>query len=246
MIRRRSARGPSVAAWGPSGPYRPARRPKQRHACSSHRTSIFQTFVALLLERTPESFWFDLRHRTMSICVAHLPERMPPRCPAALIGKPHRVASLRGMRLKQPSCGILNHPWREWPKFSPVLRKLTSLTRNITPRWLPPSESISFSLSLNAIGAPLAKLQNDLSEFVELLNSSGVEYLVVGGHAVAFHGHPRLTGDIDFFVRPTQENGKQTMCGRHWHTRHGELRRRNCRCRELPLGESNDAPDEPG
>jgi hypothetical protein len=69
------------------------------------------------------------------------------------------------------------------------LRKLTSLTRNITPRWLPPSESISFSLSLNAIGAPLAKLQNDLSEFVELLNSSGVEYLVVGGHAVALAHH---------------------------------------------------------
>jgi hypothetical protein len=53
----------------------------------------------------------------------------------------------------------------------------------------------------------LAKLQSDLSEFVALLNSTGVEYLVVGGHAVAFHGHPRLTGDIDFFVRPTQENG---------------------------------------
>ena len=53
----------------------------------------------------------------------------------------------------------------------------------------------------------MAKLQNDLNEFVALLNSSGVEYLVVGGHAVAFHGHPRLTGDIDFFVRPTQENG---------------------------------------
>jgi hypothetical protein len=79
------------------------------------------------------------------------------------------------------------------------------------PRWPPPSESISFSLSLNAIGAPLAKLQNDLSEFVALLNSSGVEYLVVGGHAVAFHGHPRLTGDIDFLVRPTQENGARIL-----------------------------------
>jgi hypothetical protein len=57
----------------------------------------------------------------------------------------------------------------------------------------------------------LAKLQNDLSEFVALLNSTGVEYIVVGGHAVAFHGHPRLTGDIDFFVRPTQENGARIV-----------------------------------
>ncbi len=57
----------------------------------------------------------------------------------------------------------------------------------------------------------MAKLQNDLSEFVALLNSTGVEYLVVGGHAVAFHGHPRLTGDIDFFVRPTQENGARIV-----------------------------------
>jgi hypothetical protein len=50
------------------------------------------------------------------------------------------------------------------------------------------------------------KLQKDLREFIELLNSHKVEYLVVGGHAVAYHGHPRYTGDIDFFVRPSAEN----------------------------------------
>jgi len=52
----------------------------------------------------------------------------------------------------------------------------------------------------------LAKLQTDLREFIGLLNSHDVEYLVVGGHAVAFHGHPRFTGDIDFLVRTTPEN----------------------------------------
>ena len=52
----------------------------------------------------------------------------------------------------------------------------------------------------------LAKLQADLKEFIELLNSHRVEYLVVGGHAVAFHGHPRFTGDIDFFIRMTPAN----------------------------------------
>jgi hypothetical protein len=43
------------------------------------------------------------------------------------------------------------------------------------------------------------------------LNSHAVEYLVVGGHAVAFHGHPRFTGDIDFLVRPTAENADRVL-----------------------------------
>lgn len=50
------------------------------------------------------------------------------------------------------------------------------------------------------------KLHSDLREFVALLNSHGVEYLVVGGHAVAFHGHPRFTGDIDFLIAATPPN----------------------------------------
>ncbi|MGH9661934.1 MAG: hypothetical protein ACRD96_25525 [Bryobacteraceae bacterium] len=49
-------------------------------------------------------------------------------------------------------------------------------------------------------------LHRDWREFIELLNSRGVEYLVVGAHARAFHGVPRSTGDIDFFVRPAPEN----------------------------------------
>jgi hypothetical protein len=44
------------------------------------------------------------------------------------------------------------------------------------------------------------KLDKNLREFIALLNARGVEFLVVGGHAVGFHGHPRFTGDIDFFV----------------------------------------------
>jgi hypothetical protein len=54
-------------------------------------------------------------------------------------------------------------------------------------------------------------LQRDLREFIGLLNSHCVEYVIVGGHAVAFHGFPRYTGDIDFFVRPTEENGARLM-----------------------------------
>ncbi len=57
----------------------------------------------------------------------------------------------------------------------------------------------------------MAQLQTDLNEFVALLNSQKVEYLVVGGHAVAFHGHPRFTGDIDFFIRASPENAARML-----------------------------------
>ena len=50
------------------------------------------------------------------------------------------------------------------------------------------------------------KLNKDLREFIALLNSTKVKYLVVGGHAVAFHGRPRFTGDFDFFVERSAEN----------------------------------------
>jgi hypothetical protein len=55
------------------------------------------------------------------------------------------------------------------------------------------------------------KLQQDLREFVELFLSRGVEFVVVGGHAVAFHGYPRMTDDIDILVRPSRENGQRII-----------------------------------
>ena len=39
-------------------------------------------------------------------------------------------------------------------------------------------------------------LSKDFKEFIELLNESNIRYLVVGGYAVAFHGHPRYTKDL--------------------------------------------------
>lgn len=57
----------------------------------------------------------------------------------------------------------------------------------------------------------MADLQSDLNEFVALLNSQAVEYIVVGGYAVAFHGHPRFTGDIDFLVRATPINAERLL-----------------------------------
>ena len=54
-------------------------------------------------------------------------------------------------------------------------------------------------------------LNKDLREFLGLLNSNGVEYLVVGAFAVAFHGFPRYTADLDLLVRPTAENADRVL-----------------------------------
>ena len=43
-------------------------------------------------------------------------------------------------------------------------------------------------------------INRDFKEFIELLNKNDVKYLVVGGYALAFHGYPRFTKDIDFWV----------------------------------------------
>ena len=54
-------------------------------------------------------------------------------------------------------------------------------------------------------------LNKGLREFVALLNSNRVEYLVVGAFAVAFHGFPRYTGDLDILVRSTAENARRVL-----------------------------------
>ncbi|MEI2689098.1 MAG: hypothetical protein V9H69_05040 [Anaerolineae bacterium] len=41
------------------------------------------------------------------------------------------------------------------------------------------------------------KLSPDFKEFLQSLNDNNVRYLVVGGYAVALHGHPRYTKDLD-------------------------------------------------
>ncbi len=50
------------------------------------------------------------------------------------------------------------------------------------------------------------KLSKDQREFIALLNSRKIKYLLVGGHAVAFHGLPRYTEDIDFLIETSAEN----------------------------------------
>lgn len=57
----------------------------------------------------------------------------------------------------------------------------------------------------------MVKIHQDYREFIELLNSNQVEYLIVGAFALAFHGHPRYTGDIDFWVRNDISNAQKII-----------------------------------
>ena len=50
------------------------------------------------------------------------------------------------------------------------------------------------------------EMQSDFRELFALLNRHRVEFLIVGGYALAFHGAPRYTGDIDILVNPTRSN----------------------------------------
>ena len=54
-------------------------------------------------------------------------------------------------------------------------------------------------------------LSKDFKEFIELLNENKVRYLVVGGYAVAFHGHPRYTKDIDVWIELSPDNANKML-----------------------------------
>jgi len=54
-------------------------------------------------------------------------------------------------------------------------------------------------------------LNKDFKELLELLNAQNVEYLIVGGYAVVFHGYPRYTGDIDIWINPTEKNASKIL-----------------------------------
>ncbi len=55
------------------------------------------------------------------------------------------------------------------------------------------------------------EIQQDFKELLGLFNANKVEYIIVGGYALAFHGAPRYTGDIDIFVKPDDKNAAHIM-----------------------------------
>ncbi len=54
-------------------------------------------------------------------------------------------------------------------------------------------------------------LNSDFKEFIRLLNDNQVKYLVIGGYAVAVHGHPRYTKDIDIWIEMSSENADKLL-----------------------------------
>ncbi len=54
-------------------------------------------------------------------------------------------------------------------------------------------------------------LAQDFEDFVKLLNQRQVEYLIVGGYALAFHGKPRHTGDLDIWINISEQNAEKML-----------------------------------
>jgi hypothetical protein len=54
-------------------------------------------------------------------------------------------------------------------------------------------------------------LEPDFEDFVLLLNKHSVDYLVVGGYAMAFHGRPRYTGDLDIWINVSEINAAKMI-----------------------------------
>jgi hypothetical protein len=55
------------------------------------------------------------------------------------------------------------------------------------------------------------ELAPDFDEFTAYLTAHGVEFLIVGAYALAFHGAPRFTGDLDILIRPTADNAMRLI-----------------------------------
>lgn len=54
-------------------------------------------------------------------------------------------------------------------------------------------------------------LNDDFADVLSALRSANVEFLVIGAHAMAFHGIPRATGDLDLLVRATASNADRVV-----------------------------------
>lgn len=54
-------------------------------------------------------------------------------------------------------------------------------------------------------------MNRDFAEMLAALSAAGAEFLIVGAHALAAHGKPRATGDLDIWVRPSTENASRVF-----------------------------------
>jgi hypothetical protein len=54
-------------------------------------------------------------------------------------------------------------------------------------------------------------LPEDFKEFLKLLNEADVQYLLIGGYAVGYHGYPRATADMDIWVAIASDNAAKLV-----------------------------------
>ena len=69
-------------------------------------------------------------------------------------------------------------------------------------------------------------MELDFDEFIASLTARGVEFLIVGAYALAFHGAPRFTGDLDILVRPALDNAARLLTAQQTRRRSSERSRR--------------------
>ncbi len=62
-------------------------------------------------------------------------------------------------------------------------------------------------LSINC-AVNIMETQSDFKELLALLNANHVDYIIVGGYALAYYGLPRFTGDLDLLVKPDTDNAR--------------------------------------
>ncbi len=55
------------------------------------------------------------------------------------------------------------------------------------------------------------EVEPDFRDLLKLFNEHRVNYIIVGAYALAYHGVPRYTGDIDILVRPARDNAKSII-----------------------------------
>ena len=67
------------------------------------------------------------------------------------------------------------------------------------------------SQPLTSYAISIMDIPPDFKDVLELFNAHHVEYIIVGAYALAFHGVPRSTGDIDLLVQPTEENATRIL-----------------------------------
>ncbi|SPD71721.1 conserved hypothetical protein [uncultured Desulfobacterium sp.] len=57
----------------------------------------------------------------------------------------------------------------------------------------------------------MIEFPKDFKEFLQLLNSKKIEYLVIGGYAVGYHGYPRATGALDIWVAINEQTAMKMV-----------------------------------